>query len=38
MATGLDNTGISGALELSLSTVKNHTTSVFDKHVPGRLV
>ncbi|WP_329316785.1 response regulator transcription factor (plasmid) [Streptomyces sp. NBC_01278] len=31
MATGLDNTGISRALDLSLSTVKNHITSVFGK-------
>jgi DNA-binding NarL/FixJ family response regulator len=31
MATGLDNTGISRALDLSLSTVKNHITSIFDK-------
>ncbi|MEU8678796.1 response regulator transcription factor [Streptomyces sp. NPDC048560] len=31
MATGLDNTGISRALDLSLSTVKNYITSIFDK-------
>ncbi|MFJ1707501.1 response regulator [Kitasatospora sp. NPDC088346] len=31
MATGLDNAGISRALEISLSTVKNHITSIFDK-------
>ncbi|WP_030059316.1 MULTISPECIES: response regulator [Streptomyces] len=31
MAAGLDNAGIAGALELSLSTVKNHITSIFDK-------
>ncbi|KQV18328.1 MULTISPECIES: response regulator transcription factor [unclassified Kitasatospora] len=31
MATGLDNAGIARALELSLSTVKNHITSIFDK-------
>lgn len=31
MATGLDNTGISRALDLSISTVKNHITSIFDK-------
>ncbi|BFV58947.1 response regulator transcription factor [Kitasatospora sp. CMC57] len=31
MATGLDNAGISRALELSLSTVKNHITSLFGK-------
>ncbi|MFG2226561.1 response regulator [Streptomyces sp. NPDC048644] len=31
MATGLDNTGISRTLEISLSTVKNYITSIFDK-------
>ncbi|MFG2651480.1 response regulator [Streptomyces sp. NPDC048436] len=31
MATGLDNTDISGALDISLSTVKNYITSIFDK-------
>ncbi|MFI7103466.1 response regulator [Streptomyces sp. NPDC050161] len=31
MATGLDNTEISRALEISLSTVKNYITSIFDK-------
>ncbi|KPI15547.1 two component transcriptional regulator, LuxR family [Actinobacteria bacterium OV450] len=31
MATGHDNAGISGALDISLSTVKNHITSIFDK-------
>lgn len=31
MATGLDNTGISRALDISLSTVKNYITSIFDK-------
>ncbi|MET9470230.1 response regulator transcription factor [Streptomyces sp. NPDC006544] len=31
MATGLDNTAISGALDISLSTVKNYITSIFDK-------
>lgn len=31
MATGLDNTEISRALDISLSTVKNHITSIFDK-------
>ncbi|MFJ2740566.1 response regulator [Streptomyces sp. NPDC087440] len=31
MATGLDNTEISRALGLSLSTVKNHITGIFDK-------
>ncbi len=31
MATGLDNTGISRALGISLSTVKNYITSIFDK-------
>ncbi|GGX76324.1 DNA-binding response regulator [Streptomyces hiroshimensis] len=31
MATGLDNTGIAGAMDISLSTVKNHITNVFGK-------
>ncbi|WP_433257889.1 response regulator [Streptosporangium sp. CA-135522] len=31
MATGLDNAGISRALDISLSTVKNYITSIFDK-------
>ncbi|MFI1017960.1 response regulator [Streptomyces sp. NPDC020965] len=31
MATGLDNAGISEALDISLSTVKNYITSIFDK-------
>ncbi|MFB7617299.1 response regulator [Kitasatospora sp. NPDC056181] len=31
MATGLDNTGISRALEISHSTVKNYITSIFGK-------
>ncbi|MFI6474100.1 response regulator [Streptomyces sp. NPDC050516] len=31
MATGLDNTEIARALELSPSTVKNHITRIFDK-------
>nr|WSX48018.1 response regulator transcription factor [Streptomyces sp. NBC_00974] len=31
MATGLDNTGISRTLDISLSTVKNYITSIFDK-------
>ncbi|MEU8890001.1 response regulator transcription factor [Streptomyces sp. NPDC048442] len=31
MATGLDNAGISAALDISLSTVKNYITSIFDK-------
>ncbi|MFJ9946740.1 response regulator [Kitasatospora sp. NPDC091207] len=31
MATGLDNAGIAGDLDISLSTVKNHITSIFDK-------
>ncbi|WP_206281703.1 response regulator [Streptomyces agglomeratus] len=31
MATGLDNTEISRALDISLSTVKNYITSIFDK-------
>ncbi|MER8187765.1 response regulator transcription factor [Kitasatospora sp. NPDC094015] len=31
MATGLDNAAIARALELSLSTVKNHITGLFDK-------
>lgn len=31
MATGLDNTAISRALDISLSTVKNYITSIFDK-------
>ncbi|MFD3513359.1 response regulator [Streptomyces sp. NPDC058657] len=31
MATGLDNTAISGAMDLSISTVKNYITSIFDK-------
>ncbi|MFI8434442.1 response regulator [Streptomyces sp. NPDC079020] len=31
MANGLDNTEISRALEISLSTVKNYITSIFDK-------
>ncbi|WP_405017737.1 response regulator transcription factor [Kitasatospora sp. NBC_00070] len=31
MATGLDNSGISGALDLSVSTVKNHITALFAK-------
>ncbi|MFI5801868.1 response regulator [Streptomyces sp. NPDC051561] len=31
MATGLDNTGISRAMDLSVSTVKNYITSIFDK-------
>ncbi|WP_433543984.1 response regulator (plasmid) [Streptomyces sp. CA-294286] len=31
MATGLDNTEISRTLDLSLSTVKNYITSIFDK-------
>ncbi|WP_405362908.1 response regulator transcription factor [Kitasatospora sp. NBC_00085] len=31
MATGLDNTGIARALDISLSTVKNYITSIFDK-------
>ncbi|MFF8954169.1 response regulator [Streptomyces sp. NPDC014894] len=31
MATGLDNTEISRALAISLSTVKNHITNLFDK-------
>ncbi|MEV0276782.1 response regulator transcription factor [Streptomyces sp. NPDC050610] len=31
MATGLDNTGISRDLGISLSTVKNYITSIFDK-------
>ncbi|WP_323180801.1 response regulator transcription factor [Streptomyces atratus] len=31
MATSLDNTGISRALDISLSTVKNYITSIFDK-------
>ncbi|MEV0262881.1 response regulator transcription factor [Streptomyces sp. NPDC050617] len=31
MATGLDNTGISRALDISPSTVKNYITSIFDK-------
>ena len=37
MATGLDNTEIARALEMSRSTVKNHITSIFDKlHVRDR--
>ncbi|MGW0536854.1 response regulator [Streptomyces sp. NPDC003032] len=35
MATGLDNTEISRALDISLSTVKNYITSIFDK-LPAR--
>ncbi|MEV0535931.1 response regulator transcription factor [Kitasatospora sp. NPDC050463] len=31
MATGLDNAGIARDLDISLSTVKNHITSIFDK-------
>lgn len=31
MATGLDNTGISRTMDLSISTVKNYITSIFDK-------
>lgn len=31
MATGLGNVEISRALEISLSTVKNHITGIFDK-------
>ncbi|MEV4064318.1 response regulator transcription factor [Nonomuraea dietziae] len=31
MATGLDNTEISRVLDISLSTVKNYITSIFDK-------
>ncbi|MEU9080571.1 response regulator transcription factor [Kitasatospora sp. NPDC048538] len=31
MATGLDNAGIAGSLDLSVSTVKNHITGVFGK-------
>ncbi|MFF1907713.1 response regulator [Kitasatospora sp. NPDC058218] len=31
MATGLDNAGIALDLDISLSTVKNHITSIFDK-------
>ncbi|MFG2985904.1 response regulator [Streptomyces sp. NPDC048258] len=31
MATGLDNTGIARTLDISLSTVKNYITSIFDK-------
>lgn len=31
IATGLDNAGIARALEISLSTVKNHITCIFDK-------
>ncbi|TCO59671.1 response regulator [Actinocrispum wychmicini] len=31
MATGLDNSEIARALDISLSTVKNHITSIFDK-------
>ncbi|HET6858240.1 MAG TPA: response regulator transcription factor [Streptomyces sp.] len=31
MATGLDNTEISRSLDISLSTVKNYITSIFDK-------
>ncbi|MFI1888685.1 response regulator [Streptomyces jumonjinensis] len=31
MATGLDNSAISRALDISLSTVKNYITSIFDK-------
>ncbi|MDH6145216.1 DNA-binding NarL/FixJ family response regulator [Kitasatospora sp. GP30] len=31
LATGLDNTEISGTLEISVSTVKNHITSIFGK-------
>ncbi|MFZ3467748.1 response regulator [Streptomyces sp. 4.24] len=31
LATGLDNTGIARALDISPSTVKNHITSIFDK-------
>ncbi|MFD7019951.1 MULTISPECIES: response regulator [unclassified Streptomyces] len=37
MATGLDNTEISRTLDISLSTVKNYITSIFDKlHVRDR--
>ncbi|WP_406091356.1 response regulator [Kitasatospora purpeofusca] len=31
MATGLDNTGIAQAMDISHSTVKNHITSIFGK-------
>ncbi|MEW2579440.1 response regulator transcription factor [Streptomyces syringium] len=31
MATGLDNAEIAGAMDISVSTVKNHITSVFGK-------
>ncbi|RKE18779.1 response regulator transcription factor [Streptomyces sp. TLI_171] len=31
MATGLDNTGIAAAMDISTSTVKNHITSLFGK-------
>ncbi|MBB5117737.1 response regulator [Streptomyces eurocidicus] len=31
MATGLDNAGIAGAMDISVSTVKNHITGVFGK-------
>ncbi|WP_225840331.1 response regulator transcription factor [Streptomyces sp. NK08204] len=31
LATGLDNNEIAGAMEISVSTVKNYITSIFDK-------
>ena len=31
IATGLDNTEIAQAMEISVSTVKNHITSIFGK-------